>query len=262
MSIRERVRFWFEDLETPMGKAVDIVVLTLIFLACAVYAAQNYPLDADTLSMLSTVEVIIGLAFTAEYLLRLWSAEDRVRHSLNVYSIIDLVAIMPVFLAFTSLQFLRVFRAFRIFRLLRFLENRHFFFGSITETGLIAARILFTFSTIVFVSASLILIAEVEVNSELNTFTDAVYFSVVTLTTVGFGDIVPLTEGGRLITLFIIVSGIIFIPWQLGSLIRQLIAAGGKRNIICRNCGLTRHDPDAVHCKHCGATIYQETRGA
>ena len=261
MGVKERIRFLFDDLETPWGKVVDITVLVLIVVACIVYVAQTYDLGASTRSALASIELVIGIAFTIEYVLRMWVAGNRFKHATNIYSIIDLVAILPVFIAFSNLQFLRVFRIFRVFRLMRFLENEHFFFGTITEEALIISRLVFTIFTIVFIAGGLILVAERDFNANINTFTDAIYFSIVTLTTVGFGDIVPLTQKGRVITMLIIVSGIIFIPLQLGKFLRRLVVTGGKTRSTCGKCGLTHHDIDAIHCKHCGALIYQETQG-
>jgi len=262
MGVKERIRFLLDDLETPAGKITDLSIIVLIFLACFVYAIRTYDIPDDVAASLSTIEFIIGIIFTIEYVMRMWVAENRPRHALRIYSLIDLIAILPVFIAFANLQFLRVFRLFRIFRLMRWLENKDFFFGSITEERLISIRLLFTVFTIVFVAGGLILEAEGDMNPGINTLTDAVYFSIVTLTTVGFGDIVPITQTGRMITLLIIVSGIIFIPWQLGILIRRLLATAGKTHATCKKCGLTHHDGDAVHCKHCGALIYQETSGS
>ena len=244
-----------------MGKAVDIVVLILIFAASLIYVILTYDLHPKIEEFLTVIELMIGLIFTAEYILRVWSAKNRLKHVTSIISIIDLVAIIPVFMPFASLQFIRVFRIFRVFRLLRFLENRYFFFGEITQTRLIETRILFTIFTIVFVSGGLILSTEQVINPKINTFTDAMYFSIVTLSTVGFGDIVPITQAGRMITLLIITSGILFIPWQLGKLAKLILLSQGKEDVICTSCGLTKHDSDAVHCKHCGKLIYQKTEG-
>lgn len=213
------------------------------------------------MDFLGFLELFIGVLFIVEYLLRFWTRDDRVRFVFSVYSLIDLAAILPVFLAFSNLQFLKVFRLFRVFRFLRFLEDRHFFFGEITDAMLIGFRIFFIIFTIIFVSAGLMHSVERGSNQQVNTFMDAAYFSIVTLTTVGFGDIVPVTQSGRFITILIIVSGIVFIPWQVGRFVRELLATSGKTHAVCGECGLTHHDVDAVHCKHCGSIIYQETGG-
>ena len=258
---RERVRFLFEDLETPQGKLVDLFIVFIILLAVANYVAGTYPLSPFGLRLVYFIEVVLGFFFMLEYGLRFWIARNRLSYVFSLYSLIDLAAIIPLFITVYNLQFLRVFRLFRIFKLTRFLEDSVFFFGEIKQSMLYGARILFTIIVIVFVASGLILTFESEVNREMSTFFDAMYFSVVTLTTVGYGDIVPVTDSGRFVAFLIIASGVVFIPWQLGGLLREVVSGAGKREVVCGGCGLSRHDPDAVHCKHCGKLIYQETRG-
>ena len=89
---------------------------------------------------------------------------------------------------------------------------------------------------------------------------DAFYFTVVALTTVGFGDITPVSEGGKWVTVIMILSGIILIPWQGGQIIKEWLHSS-KKSITCKKCGLKFHDDDASHCKSCGNIIYQEFEG-
>ena len=110
--------------------------------------------------------------------------------------------------------------------------------------------------TIIFVYSGLIYQVEHTVNPEaFQTFLDAIYFSVVTMTTVGFGDVTPLSEGGRLLTVLMILTGISLIPWQIGDLIKQLIKTANQANKVCLGCGLSSHDTDAKFCKICGTKL-------
>lgn len=239
-----------------MGKAFDLVVLVLIFLICAIFVLKTYNLSETTLRRLNQAETIITIIFVIEYLLRFWVAENRLKHLFNIYSLIDLAAIVPLFFAQQHFQVIRLFRALRILRLLRFLENSHFFFGSIKTIHLIIFRIVFIITAIVFVSSGLIFYAESRINPEdFSTFFDAVYFSVVTLTTVGFGDMTPVSDYGRVITMLIIISGIVFIPWQVRNLIAHFIASMSKISQTCTGCDLEYHDRDALHCKRCGSAL-------
>ena len=148
----------------------------------------------------------------------------------------------------------------RILRFLRFFEHEEFFFGRLTAFQLQVARIFFTIITIIFIYSGFIYYAESGLaNPAVNTFTDSVYFTIVTLTTVGFGDITPMTQLGKLFTVLMILSGVVLIPWQAGRLIRLLLSAEQhKKLVVCQNCGHDRHDPDATHCKMCGSIIYHE----
>ena len=255
--IKQRINFYFEDLTTPMGKTFDLVVIALILMACITFVVQTYEIPEGVRKTVNLLETgIIGI-FIIEYLLRLWVTEKKLKHFFNIYSLIDLAAIIPIFFAQQPFQVIRVFRVIRIMRLMRFLEHRHFFFGSIQSVHLIIFRVIFIMVAIVFVSAGLIFYAEHEINPEnFRTFFDAIYFSVVTLTTVGFGDITPVSDYGRTITLLIIISGIVFIPWQVRNLIAHFIASVNKIALACNRCGLEYHERDATHCKRCGERIH------
>ena len=92
-------------------------------------------------------------------------------------------------------------------------------------------------------------------------FIDALYMTVITLTTVGFGDITPMSEAGRWVTVLMILSGIILIPWQVSRIAKEWIYIASKKESLCPGCGLRYHDEDASHCKSCGHVIYQEYDG-
>ncbi|MBD2355095.1 ion transporter [Tolypothrix sp. FACHB-123] len=253
---REKTEFYLTDIETPIGQIINLTIAGLVLLSSGIFVAETYNIPDNIRVQLNIVDTAIFIIFVVEYVLRLWSAENKVKYFLSLYSIIDLIAILPFFLGAVDLSFIRLLRWFRILRLIRFIDKR-FFFGSIsTEDGVIFARILFTLFAIIFVYSGLIYQVEHPVNPQgFATFLDALYFSIVTMTTVGFGDVTPASELGRWLTVFMILTGIALIPWQVGDLIKRLVKTANQVETICTNCGLAFHDADARFCKSCGAKL-------
>jgi voltage-gated potassium channel len=264
-STRESVRFYLLDHQTALGKAIDIALLALNLVFVGLFIAETYPLSSRVEAWLWTLEVGIAAVFLVEYVLRLYGASDRLAEFLNGYTMVDLVAILPTLavvllpipVVALNIGFLRVVRVIRVLRFYRFTRDAEFFFGTVSDNTLRAVKLLLTVLVLFFVSAGLFYSVEHVANPEVNNFGDAFYYTVVSLSTVGFGDIVPVTRAGRWVTVLTILAGIILIPWQASKIVREW-ARRDTVDVTCPNCGLTGHDRDASHCKACGHVIYQE----
>ncbi len=269
---RATLQFYLIDCRTPLGKIIDLAIVLLNLLVCAIPVIETYPISEVLHIFLWRLELAIVAFFIVEYAARLYAAKSRLRQLVDIYSIIDLVAIIPTVallilplfgvspdLAF--LKLLRGLRIFRIFRFLRFTADPVFFFGQYTWRFLRVMRLFLTIFMLFFISSGLFYRVENALNPMVNTFGDAFYFTVVALTTVGFGEIVPISAAGRWLTVGMILTGIVLIPWQAGLIIKAWLRLGAKRDIICKRCGLRWHDRDASHCKSCGSVIYQEYEG-
>lgn len=200
------------------------------------------------------IAVLIILDFAA----RLWIAPDRREMLLRVYTLADIIVVIVLFLdPFLShnYAFLRVLRGLRLihsYQLLGDLRRDSLFFRK-HEDAVIAAINLFVF---IFLTASAAYAMFFDDRPGVEAYVDALYFTVATLTTTGFGDITLSSTGGKLFSVFVMVVGV--------SLFVQLARAlftPSKVRYTCPVCGLNRHDIDAVHCKHCGATLHIETPG-
>jgi voltage-gated potassium channel len=253
---RKQTEFYLTDLETPVGRVINLTLAAFVLLSSGIFVAETYNIPDSFRFQLDVADTAIVIIFAVEYVLRLWSAENKIKYIFSFYSIIDLIAILPFFLGAVDISFIRLLRWFRILRLIRFI-NRKFLFASIsTEDGVIFARILFTLFAIIFIYSGLIYQVEHPVNPQnYATFLDAFYFSVVTMTTVGFGDVVPISELGRLLTVLMILTGIALIPWQVGDLIKRLVKTANQIETVCSSCGLAFHDIDAGFCKRCGTKL-------
>ena len=253
---RQKIAFYLEDIETPLGKTLNLTLTGIILISLASFIAQTYPLSPSVRSRLEGLDFMILISFTIEYIIRFWAAENKKKFVLNPLSLIDLLIILQGYLRFLNISYLKIFRWFRVLRLIRFIDVKISIFRIQTEDGIILARIIFTLLTIIFIFSGLIYQVEHPVNPEIfKTFLDAVYFSVVTMTTVGFGDVTPLSEMGRFLTILMILTGIALIPWQLGDLIKQLVKTANHIDTICVGCGWSVHDKDAHFCKRCGTPL-------
>jgi voltage-gated potassium channel len=256
MIFAEKISLYLEDIENPIGKIVNLSIAGLVVISTGIFVAETYPLSAEMRSLISKIDLIILSIFTLEYLLRFLAAPDKAKYFFSFYSMIDLIAILPVLTGVTDVSFIRILRWFRILRLLRFIEGKAALGNLDRDDSSIVTRILFTIFSIIFIYSGLIYQVEHPVNPrDFATFFDAVYFAVVTMTTVGFGDITPTSQAGKLMTVLMILTGIALIPWQLGDLIKQIAKSGSKVTKVCHQCQLASHDLDANFCKHCGAKL-------
>lgn len=210
-------------------------------------------------SLLSAVDAVLGLMILSDLSARLWISDARLRECLKLYTIADLLVVASLLLApvFTDdLAFLRILRGLRLihsYHLVRDLRHDSRFFR-LHEDAILAAVNLFVF---VFVMASLVFVIAFDNGDGPDAYVDALYFTVSTLTTTGFGDITLDTPGGKLLTVFIMVVGVgLFLQ-----LARAIFQPSRVRH-TCPECGLTRHEPDAIHCKHCGEPLKIQTVGS
>ena len=269
---RETLKFYLIDCKTALGKTIDIIIVLLNLVVCAILVIETYPVSEETRQLLWRCELTIVVFFIFEYAARLYAARNRFKQLVDIYSIFDLVAILPtlsmllmplfgITLNIGFMKLIRGLRVFRIFRFLRFTADPYFFFGNINMQLLKVIRVFTTILMIFFISSGLFFFVENNLNPNVDNFGDAFYFTVVALTTVGFGDIIPLSDAGKWVTVLMIISGIIFIPWQISQIVKEWAHMATKKEVICPGCGLRYHDEDASHCKSCGHVIFQEYDG-
>ncbi|WP_081972709.1 ion transporter [Leptolyngbya sp. KIOST-1] len=257
--LRDRLRNELNTTDTLAGRLINGAIVLLIFLSAVIFVLKTYPISPTLDSWLNRLDWLIVLAFTLEYGLRLWVAPRPWHYAFSLYGLIDFIAILPSWIGIFDIRFLRFFRSLRILRLVHIFNNR-LWFGQVTSAdSLILIRILLTLGTIIFIYSGLIFQVESSSHPEtFGTFLDAVYFAVVTMTTVGYGDVTPVSEAGRGLTVMMILTGIALIPTQISRLIRQLSKVSRSQHLPCPGCGLTLHDGDAQFCKHCGTLLGPE----
>lgn len=261
---REYWRRVIFDHDTVAGNRFDVLLIVAILGSVAVMMLDSISgLSPTTHRVLYALEWVFTLLFTVEYAARLWCAADRWRYARSFYGVVDLVATLPTYISllFPEGRFLAVVRVLRVLRVFRILKlTTYVSEASVLAQALKASRykiivFLFTVVTAVTVVGSLMFLVEGP-DAGFTSVPTAMYWAIVSLTTVGYGDIVPVTPLGRMLAsmLMIMGYGIIAVPTGIVTLELQR-ASRIPRAVSCPKCGLDRHDLDAHFCKECGAQL-------
>jgi voltage-gated potassium channel len=209
-----------EEQDTAQGKFFDISIQLLIIFSAITFAIETLPdLDLQVRELLNVTEVIVVAIFTVEYLLRLYFSERKLSFIFSFYGLVDLIAILPFYLAIgLDLRSLRTFRLVRVARLLKLaryskaMQRFHTAFKIVKEEV-----VLFLFFALILLYLSAVGIYYFEHESQPEVFASvfhSLWWAVATLTTVGYGDIYPVTVGGKVFTFFVLVvgMGIVAVP--------------------------------------------------
>lgn len=253
------------EADTPAGKTFDIALLVMIILSViAVMLETMAGVAARYGTLLRGFEWTVTVLFTIEYLLRLYCVGSPMRYARSFFGIVDLLAILPTYLSVIipgaqSMLVIRAIRLLRAFRVLKLVQ----FVGEASELGAAlraSARKIIVFiggvlTIVVIVGAAMYLI-EGEANG-FNNIPVSIYWAIVTMTTVGYGDIAPQTALGKILAsgIMILGYGIIAVPTGI---VTVEIANAGRRKITtqsCEHCSSEGHDADASFCKYCGTKL-------
>ena len=253
-TLRDRLRaLYFGD--TPQARRFRYGLIVFDLVTIAIFILASTVRDQWWLVPL---DLLLALLLSLDFAARLYVEENRRAHLLTTASLADLVVIgsllLPAFI--DNLGFLRVVRALRFLRSYHLLRDmREASPGFRLYEDVIQRTVnLFVF---IFVVTSVVFVTQNDINPGIPTYVDALYFTITTLTTTGFGDITLIGPGGRLLAVVIMVVGV-----SLFLRLLQAIFRPNKVRYECPDCGLLVHDIDAVHCKHCGRLLHIQTEGA
>ncbi len=244
---------YFEDELIPAIFRYTMLTFDILTVAFFIYLSVS---DHSS-GWFRPAEIIIGLIVLLDFIIRYYIAHQKWRYMLQITTLADLVVLVSLFIpAFIdNYAFLRILRALRILRskhIMDDLRGKSRFIRRNEE----AIQSLVNLVVFIFIMTSIVFEMQVRINPAINNHMDALYFTVATLTTTGYGDITIVGPWGRLLSVLIMVLGVSLFLRLLQTLFRP-----AKVHHRCQHCGLVRHEPDASHCKHCGNIINITTEG-
>lgn len=229
--MKNKLRSIIDDNSTPVGRLFDLFIQALIVLSLIAFTIETFPDNSpSTIRFLINFEWFCVVVFSIEYILRIYIAERPLKYIFSFYGIIDLLAVLPFYLSnvfdLRSLRAFRIFRIFRMFKLIRYnraLRRFHIAYGIIKEELILFLMLTFIF---LFLASAGIYYFEHEAQPQyFSSVIDSGWWAAVTLTTVGYGDVYPITSGGKIFTLFILLIGVGIITIPAGLIASALSKA-------------------------------------
>lgn len=253
------------EADTVAGRTFDLILIFSISLSVlAVIFDSVASVHSRWGDELYIAEWVFTVLFTIEYFLRIVSVKQPLRYVFSFFGIVDLLAILPTYVSMIIpgsqyllvIRILRVLRIFRVLKLATYLTEAKLLTAALRSSRRKITVFLLTVLTMVIVLGSLMYLIEGE-QSGFTSIPQAIYWAIVTLTTVGYGDISPTTPAGKALSAIIMILGygIIAVPTGIVTVELSKASTGKVSTGTCESCGEDGHDTDAVYCKHCGAKL-------
>lgn len=255
------------EADSPAGKRFDIWLMVMIVASVITVFLESIPSLSDQYSRLFIrLEWVFTIFFTIEYFVRIYCAFKPLIYMRSFYGIIDLLSILPTYLSLfipgsqvgAVIRVLRLLRVFRIFKLHNFLHH-----GNVISTALLRSRrkialFLYVVFLMVIVIGSVMYLVESTgpAADQFDSIPRSIYWAIVTITTVGYGDISPATTLGQFLAALVMVAGYAIIAVPTGIVSAEFMTANREsRTRVCPHCMKEGHDLDADHCKYCGGEL-------
>lgn len=254
------------EADTPLGKLFDILILVLIVTSVlAVLLESVASITASYHTELLIAEWALTIIFTIEYTLRLITVKRPLAYARSFFGVVDLLAILPTYLSLfvggaqslLVIRALRLLRVFRIFKLARYLDESRMLMVALRASGRKILIFLFAVLTLVIIIGSAMYLIEGGDDTAYTSIPRSIYWTIVTLTTVGYGDITPQTVPGQVLASMVMILGYGMIAVPTGIVSVEISKATGApiSTQACPACSHDGHAPDAKHCKFCGEKL-------
>lgn len=265
-NLKSKVYTVIFEADTPAGKAFDVVLFIAIGLSVMVVMLESVkPIRANYGDLLTALEWILTILFSLEYVLRLWCVRRPLQYAKSFFGIVDIVSVIPTYLSlfFAGTQYLLIVRALRLLRVFRVLKLGHYLGEAEVLGRALKASIpkITVFLGVVLTGAMIVGAAMYLIEGPESGFTSiplGVYWAIVTMTTVGYGDIAPQTVPGQSLAALVMIMGYGILAVPTGIVSAELFSSAKPKEQTtqaCPACVKHGHDPDAQFCKHCGASL-------
>jgi voltage-gated potassium channel len=252
------------EADTPAGKLFDeVLILTILLSVIVVMLDSVSSIAAVYGGLFYILEWVFTILFTIEYFLRLICVGRPLRYATSFFGIIDLMAILPTYLSLllpggrylVVIRSLRLLRVFRVLKLVQYLGEADLLMRALRASRRKITLFLFAVLNLVVILGSLMYVIE-GAASGFTSIPRSIYWAIITLTTVGYGDIVPVTNLGQALASVIMIIGYSIIAVPTGIVTSEITFASKNLNgRVCQNCSFEGHDSDAKFCKRCGAEL-------
>jgi len=263
MNYKKRLHEIIFEADTPKGKLFDVILLITILVSIGVVMLESVPkYHTEFSTELKTAEYIFTILFTIEYILRVISVKKKHKYIFSFYGIVDLLSILPTFIellltgtgSVIVIRILRLLRVFRVLKLVGFLKE-----AEVLKKALWAARrkILIFMSTVlvlVTLMGTMVYLVE-DPASGFTSIPRSIYWAIVTVTTVGYGDIAPMTVVGQTLASIIMLIGYAIIAVPTGIIGAEIVNATNTNTQACSNCNYDKHEDGAGYCNRCGEIL-------
>ncbi|MGQ8338154.1 ion transporter [Sunxiuqinia sp. A32] len=263
-TLRENLYEIIFEADTPSGKIFDVALLIVILISILLVMLESVPtINSEYRWILRVMEWVITGIFTVEYTLRVAIVKKPFKYIFSFYGIIDLLAVLPTYLSLVivgshSLVVIRAIRLLRVFRIFKL--SRYTVAGQFLLKALWASRekifvfLFFIVNMVVIVGTLMYLIEGPE--HGFKSIPSSIYWAIVTMTTVGYGDISPETALGQFLASFVMIAGYAIIAVPTGIVTAEMMKRPEKTNTqVCSNCMNDQHENDALFCKRCGQKL-------
>lgn len=267
--LKEKIFEIIFEADTPMGKLFDVLLLITILFSVGLVMLESVPsINAKHHQTLVILEWIVTILFTIEYALRIYCVRKPWRYFFSFYGIIDLLSILPTYMGLfypstkylSSIRILRLFRIFRIFGLTQFLRGGSMLLIALRQSrAKIVVFLSFIILIVVVIGSIMFVVEGKHPESGFTSIPTSIYWAVVTLTTVGYGDIAPVTSIGKFLASIVMIIGYGVIAVPTGIVSSELSRAKNHptptNTQVCPHCHDSYHMDGAIYCKTCGTRL-------